>query len=199
MDMQPLVFCVVEGHGEVDAVPGLVRRIGQSLDPPTYPDLTAFRIPRSKLVQGPVEIGAVVRRRGLWAQRPGGVLVVLDADDDCPVDCAKTLVAWATEASSAVPVGVVLADREFESWFLAGIDSLRGHRGISAAAVAPPNSETVRDAKGQLNALMPADQKYRPNIHQAGFAARLDIDVAAGRSRSLRKFVVEVTRLLSAG
>lgn len=198
MDERPLVFCVVEGHGDIDAVTQLVYRIGYGLDPPAYPELRSFRVSRSKLVQEPAEIGSVVRRRGLRPQRAGGVLVVLDADDDCPVDCAKTLTTWAAEASAAVQVGVALANREFESWLLAGLESFRGYRGIPVDAVAPADSETVRDAKGRLNALMPPDHKYRPNVHQSGFAAKLEIDVAAERSRSFRKFVAEVTRLLTA-
>jgi len=92
-------------------------------------------------------------------------------------------------------IGVVVANREFESWFLAGIESLRGRRGIRQDAGAPLDCETIRDAKGRLNAFM-IGETYHALTHQPSFAATLDISLAARRSRSLRKFVAEVGRLL---
>jgi len=123
------------------------------------------------------------------------VLVVLDADDDCPVELAKTILSWGRDVSPTMEIGLVVANREFESWFLAGIESLRGSRGIRQDAGAPLDCETIRDAKGRLNAFM-IGETYHALTHQPSFAATLDIGLAARRSRSLRKLVAEVGRLL---
>jgi hypothetical protein len=123
------------------------------------------------------------------------VLVVLDADDDCPVDLAKTILSWARDVSPTVNVGVVVANREFESWFLAGIESLRCRRGVRNDAAAPPDCESIRDAKGRLDGLM-VGETYRAVTHQPSFAATVDIGAAAQQSRSLRKLVADVERLL---
>ncbi len=41
------VACIVEGHGEVEAVPILIRRIAAELDPALVLDLSpVFRVPR---------------------------------------------------------------------------------------------------------------------------------------------------------
>jgi hypothetical protein len=197
MHVQPEVLCVVEGHGEIKAVPVLLRRIGAGLEPPVYPVTPQpFRVPRSRLADKSGQLERVLLRGGLRAHASGGVLVVLDADDDCPVEVGQRLSGWATGVVPGSRVGVVVANREFESWLLAGIEPLRGRAGISPTAEWPADSETRRGAKARLDALMP-EGKYKPVLHQARFAALMDIDLATERSRSFRKFVAEVTRLLS--
>jgi hypothetical protein len=77
-------------------------------------------------------------------------------------------------------VEVVVAVREFEAWFLAGLGAA--------------NSETVRDAKGEFAAM--EGISYRETIHQARYAARLDLDVAYTTSRSFRRLVSAVGALV---
>jgi hypothetical protein len=62
--------------------------------------------------------------------RPGvaAVIVILDADDDCPAELGGLLLNRSVTATDK-PVGVVLAKREFEAWFLGAKESLRGKRG----------------------------------------------------------------------
>ena len=46
------VACIVEGHGEVEAVPVLIRRIAESLDPGMVVLLPSpLRVPKNKLVK----------------------------------------------------------------------------------------------------------------------------------------------------
>jgi hypothetical protein len=73
----------------------------------------------------------------------GGVLVLIDADDDCPAHLGPALLARAREARSDVPVSVVLANREFEAWFLAAAPSLAGNCGLGH--VDPPGHARVPD------------------------------------------------------
>jgi hypothetical protein len=44
----------------------------------------------------------------------------------------------------------VLANKEFEAWFLAGASSLAGHHGFPADLAPPPEPESIRGAKEWL-------------------------------------------------
>ncbi len=54
----------------------------------------------------------------------GTVLILLDADDDCPVDLAADLYRRALEVLDEAVVAVVVPQREYEAWFLAAAGSL---------------------------------------------------------------------------
>jgi hypothetical protein len=71
---------------------------------------------------------------------------------------------------------VALAHREFESWFIAAIHSLRGVRGLQPDLQAPADPERIRDAKGWLSARM--DVAYDPVTHQIEFARKIDLSRA---------------------
>ena len=75
------VASIVEGHGECEAVPILVRRIAQTLDPRLAPVVhPVIRVPGSKLVkQGEIERAIELAARKNAGQ--GGILVLLDCDD----------------------------------------------------------------------------------------------------------------------
>ena len=74
----------------------------------------------------------------------GGILVLLDADDDCPAELASDLLRFAEHSRRDRSIRVVLAKAEYESWFLAAANSLAGHRGMDEAASPPPDSEAIR-------------------------------------------------------
>src|SRR5829696_10503129 len=67
--------------------------------------------------------------RSAFSRMPtGGVLVLLDSDDDLPCVPGPKLLARTRQARSDEPLGVVVARSEFESWFLAAAPSLAGSR-----------------------------------------------------------------------
>lgn len=180
--MNPVVACIVEGHGERHAVSLLVRRIAESLSVPVYIDVPlAIRIPRTRLVR----VGELERATKLAMSRVvesqvagGGVLVLIDADTDCAAQFGPELLARARSVAGATPVEVVLAVKEFEAWFLAALTSLRGQRGIQADAEAPPNPEAVRGAKEALRRQMAPGSAYSPPTDQPALAALMDLDAA---------------------
>ena len=118
------IRCIVEGHGEVEAVPILIRRIAASL----YPELLIetpppIRIPRNKVVkEGELERGVELAARNIKSQ--GGIFIILDSDDDCPAQLGPELLRRALQARGDLPIAVALAKHEFESWFLAAAESL---------------------------------------------------------------------------
>ncbi len=190
------IASIVEGHGECEAVPILVRRIAYTLDPGLTPVVhPVIRVPASKLVkQGEIERAIELATRKNAGQ--GGVLVLLDCDDGCPAEDGPVLLRRAVQARSDLPISVVLAKREFESWFLAAAESLRGHRGLPNDLAGPPDPEAVRGAKEWLEHRMPPGQAYTEASDQPALTAIFDLD-AARRADSFDKCHRELIRLLN--
>jgi hypothetical protein len=93
---------------------------------------------------------SVVGRQAAAAGGNTAALVLLDADDDCPAELGPGLLGRARMAQAALPVSIVLANREFEAWFLAGAPSLSGQRGLAPGLQVPAEPEKPRDCKGWL-------------------------------------------------
>jgi hypothetical protein len=73
-----------------------------------------MRIPRGKIaIAGGIERG--VAAAALRVSGRGGVLILLDADDDCPAEYGPVLLTRAKAARPDKSVSVVLANREFEA------------------------------------------------------------------------------------
>lgn len=115
MPSQPVtIACVVEGHGEGPALPKLLYRIARELSVWDLRVPEPFRMPRGKLVAaGGIE--RVVETQARRVGGAGGVLVLLDADDDCPATLGPSLLMRARAARPDKAVSVVLASREFEN------------------------------------------------------------------------------------
>jgi hypothetical protein len=190
------VASIVEGHGECEAVPILVHRIAQTLDPALAPVVhPVIRVPASKLVkQGEIERAIELAARKNAGQ--GGILVLLDCDDGCPAEDGPGLLQRAVKARSDLPVSVVLAKREFEAWFLAAAESLRGQRGLPADLTGPPDPEAIRGAKEWLEDRMPRGQSYTEVSDQPALTAVFDMN-AARRADSFDKCHREIARLLN--
>lgn len=194
----PRLALVVEGHAEVEAVPVLVRRLAAAAQPtPPFDVLRPIRVHRSRVVKpGELERAVELAVRKLAPSR-GGVLVLLDADDDCAADFAPELWRRAVAVRPAVPTRLVLAVREFESWFLAAAESVSGHRALQPDLTAPDNPEGVRDAKGWLQERRTDGRSYSPVLDQPKLAALLDLGLARARSASFDKLCRDVEALLA--
>ena len=106
---------VVEGHGEVPGLPKLLYRIAQQFSIWDLRVPSPFRIPRGTLV-APGGIERAVDAQARRVEGRGGVLVVLDADDDCPAHLGPSLLARARAVRPDKEISVVLPNREFEAW-----------------------------------------------------------------------------------
>jgi hypothetical protein len=187
------IASIVEGDGEVRALPVLLRRIAQELQVWNIEVPTPYRMSRGKIVMaGGLE--NVVQAQAYRVADAGGVLVLLDADDDCPASLGPMLHERAVAARPDVPVAVVLANREYEAWFLASAASLAGHRGLSDPLEAPQDPERIRGAKEWLRRI--GHCTYSPTTDQAALTARFDLKVARQNSPSFDKLWREVERLI---
>ena len=192
MKIQP----IVEGHGDVAALPVLLRRLVEQAGVWTVDVGKPIRRPRHRLVR---EAGVRQAVRLALAQPDcGAVLVLLDGDADCPAELGPTVQAWATAAAGDVPCRVVLAHREYEAWFLAAIKSLRGQRNVRSDADPHPDPERPRGAKEQLEKRMRRGASYLETLDQPAFSALFSLPCAYRRSRSFRKLASSFADLVRA-
>lgn len=178
---------IVEGQGDEAAVPLLLRRLRDEAQAWGLEFGRPHRKRRTQLVKKD-SLQSSVRVAALRADC-AGILVLFDADDDCPAELAPTLEQWAREAAGEMPCAVVLANREYEAWLLASIESLRGRSGVLPEAAPHADPEVPRDAKGELERRMRPGASYSATVDQLGMTAHLDLEIAFRRCRSFRKLV----------
>lgn len=187
---------IVEGHGEVEAVPVLLRRFVAEAGVFDVRIGTPIRRRRPELVRE----DSLRRAVELARRQPGcsAILVLFDGDDDCPRALAPTIERWASDAAAGVPCAVVMAHREYEAWFLAAIESLVGPVGLPEGAPRWGDPEAPRDAKGLLERAMFATSGYHARVDQPSLTARFDLSSAYRRSRSFRRMTGAFGSLLRA-
>ncbi|MGQ0535501.1 MAG: DUF4276 family protein [Methanobacteriota archaeon] len=189
---------IVEGKGDEQALPVLLRRIIPGALVPEVEILSPLRQHRSTLVAADgLERAVRFLRHKVGGE--GAILVLVDANGDPPCVKGPELLQRSHGPASALPLGVVLARREFEAWFLGALESLRGVRGIRPDAASPQDPESIADAKGYLSRFMEDPRIYRPTADQAALAARFDVPTSRSKCPSLDKLIRDVERLTEAG
>lgn len=165
-----LTLCV-EGDGDREAAPTLIRHFITQHNAWQWLDLD----PAPAVKVGHV-VGLLRAREPSWprllqstirSHRPSGILLLLDGDVDlpkkeilCPGRLSRELCQVAREAGGGkmFSFAAVFALQEYESWLIAGVESLRGRAlhdgrpGIRADAAAPERDleGAPRDAKRWL-------------------------------------------------
>jgi len=187
---------IVEGQGDEAAVPLLLRRLRDEAQAWGLEVGRPHRRRRTQLVkkdslQSAAQIAAL-------REDCAAILVLFDADDDCPKELAPTLEEWAREAAGGKPCAVVMANREYEAWFLASIEALRGRASILPDATSHHEPEVPRDAKGELERRMPRGASYSATVDQPELTAHLDLESAYRGCRSFRRLVSAFGELAAA-
>jgi hypothetical protein len=190
-----VIVSIVEGHGEVRALPILLRRIAQAQGLYDLALPEPIRMQKDRFLRRPEEFARMLTLAAAKAGKRGSILVVLDADDDCPVDLAADITCRAARHLDGRKVGVVVANREFEAWLIAGASSLASRRGLAADLRTPSDPEAIRDAKGWLGQRM-GENRYHEVLDQPALTAIVDIAAAVRASRSLRKLTETVSWML---
>jgi hypothetical protein len=197
------IACIVEGQGEVEALPILIRRFAQErLTEPIYNlclykpiRLKADKIlfwkdhaKRAAYLKQEVDMAAKIM------QRRGGILVLLDLDDGCPAQMAPFLLQEFQAAAGNVPCRLIFASREYETWFLAAAESLQGCRGLPKDIKCPTDFENIRAAKGWLERQM--GRPYVERLDQPALTAQFSFEQAL-RVDSFAKFCKDLEWLLT--
>jgi len=183
MVIQPLV----EGYGEVVALPVLFRRLQAAAQLYGLQIVRPLRRKRSELTtEGPVRRSV---RLALGTPDCAGIIILFDSDEDPACILGPDVQRWAQAEAGLIPCQAVAVTREYEAWFISAVESLRKVRGISPVAISHPTPETVRNAKGVLQACMTPGSYYSPTVDQAALTARVDLAEVHRRCRSFRKMV----------
>jgi hypothetical protein len=178
---------VVEGNGEVRALPILLRRLRDESGAYSLEFNRPIRGRRSEFINEDALRKKI--RLAKLQEACAGILVLLDADDDAPCEMGPRIQTWAREEAGRIPCAVVMAMREYEAWFLGSLESLRGHRGIRMDAVSHHSPELIRGAKEALERSMEPDATYFETTDQAALTALFDLGTAHQRCRSFRRLV----------
>ena len=205
---------LVEGDGDVQAVPALVSRLLEKhggIDV-LFPD-------------NPMKVGdlfGLVKQgnAGEWlrfvrvaSKRPNlaGIILLLDGDCDDKVVrtssgeklfCAATIAeflalqAQAVGAGSLFSLAVVFARQEYESWLIAGHSEpdLRLKPGV--ALLTGNLEDAPRSAKEWL--VRNRRDGYKPTRHQKSLTSTLNFDLLAPRMRSFRRLENAVQQIIAA-
>ena len=189
--MEDLIIpSIVEGHGEVKALPVILRRLLPFLAPQkTWQVPEPIRIPKGSFLNRPDE-----RRRALdlaaikgSAAKSSFILILLDSDGACPAVGAPALLAQCRNVRNDQQMALTFAHHEFEAWFIAAATSLRSVRGLPTDLTRPDNPEAIQDAKGWLKQRR-TGRVYSPTIDQPAFASLFDMDEARRHAPSFDKF-----------
>lgn len=212
------IVLFVEGDGELDAIPTLIKRLITESDAEVWKTL--------QIDNAPFKVGQVGKllkddcvnwKRWLQAclKRPnvGGVLLILDGDaikvagsPFCAAIVARKLakVARQVGAAQSFSVAIVFACLEYESWLLAGAEALAGEtlsdgRTIPLDFKAPDGDleAAPRDAKGWIRKRIPGG--YKETRDQLVLTRVLDLKMVRDRNlRSFRRLESAVKSLIDA-
>ncbi len=178
---------IVEGHGEVEALPILFSRLIAEVDLGVQIKVARpIRQQKGSLIkEGGIE--RAVQLAAIQIEGNGAIFVLIDSDGDCPCIRGRELLARAKKARADMRICLVLAHHEYEAWFLASASSLKGCRRLSDEIQDHPAPESVQNCKGWLEESMPRTSKYSETADQAALTAVFDINLAL-RAPSFEKF-----------
>ena len=187
----PKIFPIVEGPGEVEAVPALLSKL------------------LAEMQRFDIHIGDAANAHGCYnltkpeglekfvdnayAKRDcGAVIIFMDADEQCPVQIAKDFSQRIEAIGIRFPIAIVIAKCEYEAWFLASLETiagqnLQGRPGLPAGLTYPGEVESVVGVKGWLSKQLPYGRSYKETLDQLAMTRLIDTDKARARSRSFRR------------
>lgn len=181
------LFCIVEGHGEITAVPKLLHKIWQhGLLKVRLP----YRIPRDKFINDQGERQKLFERALRWAHNlPNrGVLILIDAEEECCKDFLHgdkmaIIRKDINKMLAGIPTFFVMAEKGYESWLAAGMGGKNpGNPGKWLA-----DNSDKSGLNGTYNKL--------PDQAKLTSSENFDIDLASEVNFSFRRFRERVLSL----
>jgi len=188
------VLPIVEGHGEYESIRILLTRIWTELLAGEYLEvLRPIRQSRSKLIRE-AELGRAVSFAMLKLgelEGPGMVLVLLDADKDPLCELGPQLLGFAQKVRPDADVAVVLAKVKYETWLVAGVESLGRYLKLESGDQVPEDPEGEKSGIGWIERRF-RRPKYSKTVDQPGMTAALDLELCRRRSPSFDKLCREL-------
>ena len=190
------ILPIVEGEGDLAAVPELIRRVAHDagkFDTTVLPPHKRGDLPK------------VLQRleNDLQVAQMEGCPILWVLDYDCPTctDVHRDLASFRDRVAKAKPtqrVEVAFMVKEFESLFLADHETTRAvFPDIPPDCEWPADPESIRGAKEWISKARPKGLAYKETMHQAKLAAQVDLPRLRQRSPSFRRFEAAVLALLT--
>lgn len=170
------IIPIVEGQGEVTAVPVLLRKLLWAQG------VYDVAIPRPINAHGSGGLARRLERFVELAQRDprcDGVMVVQDGEGECPKELARGYVARVRDSFLKHPVAVVIARCMYEAWLVASVPTI-----MPGVAPLEGDPEALGDPKAWLDAQMRPGRAYKETTDQESMTADLDPELA----RTCRSF-----------
>ena len=196
---------IVEGHTEAGCVERLLQRIWTELlgGPERLQVLPTSRGNRDRLVhpsRGDLaekveEAHASLSRRLRRDSSGRGVLLLLlDAEEDCPAKLAPRLLERARAARCDADVACVLAKRQLENWFKAAAASLAGVSGLPNDLSIPATPEEGSGDAWLTKQMQSQNRgrKYTKPADAVELAKRMDLQQCRDHSPSFDKLCREL-------
>lgn len=200
---------IVEGHAEQRCVERLLHRIWKELlhRPERLQVLEPFRASRDALVhRNGVELTQTVEKVFVKLQAKARrdtesrslLLLLLDAEGECPAQLAPRLLAAATAGRTDAVLACVLAKRMLENWIVAGAATLAGVNGLPHPLQLPNDPEDRNGAAWLEEQLRSRNQKrsYKKTTDAALFVQKMDLEQCRNLSPSFDKLCRELARFL---
>ena len=171
-------YVLVEGHGEVDAVPVLLSRLGRHLG--VHVPWAAARRWKNIHLWDPGQLGRGGLLRGLeflrYKPNVGGVLVLRDEDDECPRRTAPGISALIADLDLPFRTAVTLLHPEYEVLFLPCMHRMQDLGFPAHTRWDGSNWEARRDVKRWLSGQLPSGRIYKPATDQEPMTRHIDFD-----------------------
>ena len=194
------LIVIVEGDGEVEAAPLLLRRIlHEHFD---RADFTQFKSKNAHGRENLLKPGGLEKYLN-YARIDGcdGLVVLLDSEvehKNCPPGLARSLSQRAKNLGLPFPVVIVCAAAMYEAWFLASIHTLADNFDLPPDTVFDGDVEQVNNPKNWLTNYMTRTSIYKETTHQVSMTAAIDMLAVQKNSRSFRRMLHAVEELLNA-
>lgn len=171
-------YVLAEGHGEVDAVPVLLSRLGHHLGV----RVAWAAVRRWKNIHlwdpGPDRRGGLLRGLEFIRRKRdvGGVLVLRDEEDGCPKRVAPGISALISSLDLPFRTAVTLLHPEYEVLFLPCMHRMQDFGFPTRTRWDGANWEARRDVKGWLSGQLPRGRSYKPTTDQKPLTRHIDFD-----------------------
>jgi uncharacterized protein DUF4276 len=204
------VVPIVEGQTEAGCVERLLQRVWVELlaSAERLQVLPPSRGKRDTLIQpGRPELADKIEEAYLKLVPPlrrdpsgrGILLLLLDAESDCPKELAPRLLEAAKRIQSNADIACVLAKRMLENWIVAGASSLAG---VNSLPDTLPARDRVEEHSGatwlnsQLRVRNPG-RKYKKTVDAEPFVRRMDLQECRQNAPSFDKLCRELEARLA--
>ncbi|MGI4788377.1 MAG: DUF4276 family protein [Janthinobacterium lividum] len=128
-----------------------------------------------------------------WTKRDcGAVLVLMDADKKCPVRLATDFSQRVHAIGVRFPVVIVIAKCEYETWFLASLETvvdapMESKLDLPIGLTYPGEVEGFAGVKGWITRQLPVGRSYKETMHQTSMTKLINLERVRQRSRSFRR------------